>query len=65
MGGAVSLAVGFISLALSDVEHFSCVDWPFVHFLIQVLGSFSSWIVVLLSFRGSLCVQEPHPLPDP
>lgn len=52
------------SLVMSDEEHFSRACWPFVHLLIRVVGPFSSRIVVLLSFRGSLCIQDPHPLSD-
>lgn len=55
---------GCSSLVTRDEEHFSRACWPLVHLLIRVLGPFSSRIVVLLSFRGSLCIQDPHPLSD-
>lgn len=56
--------LGCFSLVTSDEEHFSRACWPFVHLLIRVLGPLSCRIVVLLSFRGSLCIQDPHPLSD-
>lgn len=56
--------LGCFSLVTSDEEQFSRACWPFVQLLIRVLGPFSSRIVVLLSFRGSMCIQDPHPLSD-